>query len=145
MAIRLVLAWHVVAALAFAWIAWNIVGAVWQLESLPRTAIGAGAAIGIAANLIAAVLLARSSRRARMTSFTVNYLTLILVIVLLFQSLDLAAFLDDFSASFNAAFLPFIGMALAVAWIVLARRLDVPADGLESRRRAADAHRHRSP
>ena len=59
-----------------------------------------------------------------MTSFTVNYLTLILVIVLLFQSLDLAAFLDDFAASFNAAFLPFIGMALAVAWIVLARRLD---------------------
>ncbi len=123
-AIRLVLAWHVVAALAFAWIAFNIVGAVWQLESLPRTAIGAGAVIGIVANLVAAVLLARSSRRARMTSFTVNYLTLILVIVLLFQSLDLAAFLDDFAASFNAAFLPFIGMALAIAWIVLARRLD---------------------
>ncbi len=123
-AIRLVLAWHVVAALVFAWIAWNIVGAVWQLESLPRTAIGAGAAVGIAANVLAAVLIARSSRRARMTSFTVNYLTLILVIVLLFQSLDLAAFLDDFAASFNAAFLPFIGMALAVAWIVLARRLD---------------------
>ena len=55
-AIRLVLAWHVVAALVFAWIAWNIVGAVWQLESLPRTAIGAGAAVGIAANVIAAVL-----------------------------------------------------------------------------------------
>lgn len=123
-AIRLVLGWHVLAALAFAWIAWNIVGAVWQLDSLPRTAIGAGAAIGIGANLIAAVLLTRSSKRARMTSFTVNYLTLILVIVLLFQSLDLAAFLDDFAASFNAAFLPFIGMALAVAWIVLARRLD---------------------
>ena len=123
-AIRLVMAWHVVAALVFAWIAWNIVGAVWQLESLPRTAIGAGAAVGIAANLLAAVLIARSSRRARMTSFTVNYLTLILVIVLLFQSLDLAAFLDDFAAAFNAAFLPFIGMALAVAWIVLARRLD---------------------
>jgi ABC-type sugar transport system permease subunit len=122
-AIRLVLAWHVLAALGFAWIAWNIVGAVWQLESLPRTAIGAGAAIGIVANLWAAALLARSSPRARMTSFTVNYLTLILVIVLLFQSLDLAAFLDDFAASFNAAFLPFIGMALAIAWIVLARRL----------------------
>lgn len=123
-AIRLVLAWHVVAALGFAWIAWNIVGAVWELESLPRTAIGVGATIGIVANLLAALLLARSSRRARMASFTVNYLTLILVIVLLFQSLDLAAFLDDFAASFNAAFLPFIGMALAVAWIVLARRLD---------------------
>jgi ABC-type sugar transport system permease subunit len=122
-AIRLVLAWHVVAALAFAWIAWNIAAAVWQLESVARTAIGVGATIGIIANLTAAALLARSSRRARMTSFTVNYLTLILVIVLLFQSLDLAAFLDDFAASFNAAFLPFIGMALAVAWIVLARRL----------------------
>jgi ABC-type sugar transport system permease subunit len=122
-AIRLVLAWHVLAALIFAWIAWNIFGAVWQLESLPRTVIGVGAAIGIAANVLAAILLARSSRRARMTSFTINYLTLILVIVLLFQSLDLASYLDDFSAAFNAAFLPFIGMALAVAWIVLARRL----------------------
>jgi hypothetical protein len=122
-AVRLVLAWHVIAALVFAWIAWNIVGAVWQLESLPRTAIGIGATIGIVANVVAAVLLARSSRRARMVSFTVNYLTLVLVIVLLFQSLDLAAFLDDFAASFNAAFLPFIGIALAVAWIVLARRL----------------------
>jgi ABC-type sugar transport system permease subunit len=122
-AIRLVLAWHVIAALVFAWIAWNIVGAVWQLESLPRTVIGVGAVIGLAANLLAALLLARSSPRARMTSFTINYLTLILVIVLLFQSLDLASYLDDFSAAFNAAFLPFIGMTLAVAWIVLARRL----------------------
>ena len=122
-AIRLVLAWHIVAALVFSWIGWSIVGAVWQLESLPRTAIGAGAAIGILVNLIAGLLLARSNGRGRTMSFTVNYLTLILVIVLLFQSLDLAAFLDDFAASFNAAFLPFIGMALAVAWVVLARRL----------------------
>ena len=38
-AIRLVLVWHVSAALVFAWIAWNIFGAVWQLESVPRTAI----------------------------------------------------------------------------------------------------------
>jgi ABC-type sugar transport system permease subunit len=122
-AIRLVLGWHVVAAVVFAWIDWNIAGAVWQLESLPRTAIGIGATIGIAANVVAATLLVRSSSRARMTSFAVNYLTLILVIVLLFQSLDLAAYLDDLAASFNAAFLPFIGMALAVAWIVLARQL----------------------
>jgi ABC-type sugar transport system permease subunit len=122
-AIRFVLAWHVTAAVVLAWILWNIAGAVWQLESLPRTAIGIGATIGIAANVVAALLLARSSSRARMTSFAVNYLTLILAIVLLFQSLDLAAYLDDLAASFNAAFLPFIGMALAVAWIVLARQL----------------------
>lgn len=123
-AIRLVVAWHVVAALVFGWIAWNIFGAIWQLESLPRTAIGVASVVGIVANLAAAVLLARSHRRGRMLSFTVNYLTLIVVIVLLFQSLNLASFLDDFAAAFNAAFLPFIGMAVAVAWLVLARRLE---------------------
>lgn len=122
-AIRMVLAWHVIAVLAYCWIAWNIVGAVWQLESLPRTALGIGATMGIAANGVATILIARSSSRARITSFTVNYLTLILAIVLLFQSLALATYLDDLAAAFNAAFLPFIGMALAVAWIVLARRL----------------------
>ena len=122
-AVKLVLVWHVVAALAFGWIAYNIVGAVWKLDSLPRTAIGIGATAGIVANLVAAALLARSNRRGRMVSFTVNYLTLILVSVLLFQSLDLADFLDDFAGAFNAAFLPFMGMAVAVAWIVLARRL----------------------
>ncbi len=68
-----------------------------------------------------------------MASFTVNYLTLILLIVLLFQSLTLADFLDDFAAAFNAAFLPFIGMAVATAWLVLARRLSVRlADGERS-------------
>jgi hypothetical protein len=120
--ILIVVIWHVVAALAFAWIAYNIFGAVWKLDSLPRTIIGIGASVGIVANLGAAVLLVRSNRRGRMASFTVNYLTLIFVIVLLFQSLDLASYLDDFAASFNQAFLPFIGLAIAVAWIVVARR-----------------------
>jgi len=132
-ALGLVLAWHVAAALAFGWIAWNIFGAIWQLDSIPRTAIGIAATVGIIANVAAAALLARGSRRARMTSFTVNYLTLILLIVLLFQSLTLADFLDDFAAAFNAAFLPFIGMAVAVAWLVLARRIAARlADGERS-------------
>lgn len=121
--LRIVLAWHVVAALVFAWIAYNIFAAVWALSSLPRTVIGVGATVGIIANVAVVLLILRSSRRARMASFTINYLTLILVIVLLFQSLNLASYLDDFAASFNAAFLPFIGLALSVAWIVLARRI----------------------
>jgi len=120
---RIVMGWHIAAALAFGWIAWNIFGAVWKLESLPRTIIGIGALVGILVNLLAALLLARSDRRARMFSFTVNYLTLILVIVLLFQSLNLASYLDTFAAAFNKAFLPFIGLAVSVAWIVLSRRL----------------------
>lgn len=127
-AIRLVLAWHVIAAIVFAWIGWNIVGAIWQLESLPRTVIGIGSAIGIVANLYAAVLLARSDRRGRMASFTVNYLTLIVVSILLFQSLRLSSFIDDFAAAFNAAFLPFIAISIAVAWLVLARRLRTRLD-----------------
>ena len=124
-AIRLVIAWHVIAALVFAWIAWNICrrGLEARVPARARS-IGIGAVDrhrGQPARRDPAA--ARSSRRARMVSFTVNYLTLILVIVLLFQSLDLASYLDDFAAAFNAAFLPFIGMAIAVAWIVLARRL----------------------
>jgi ABC-type sugar transport system permease subunit len=124
---RIVLGWHLVASLVYAWIAWNIFGAVWKLESLPRTVIGIGAVVGIVINLLAALLLARSDRRARMLSFTVNYLTLILVIVLLFQSLNVASYLDVFATAFNAAFLPFIGLAISVAWIVLARRLQARA------------------
>ena len=120
---RIVLGWHVVAALVFGWIAWNIFGAVWKLESLPRTVIGIGAVVGVVANLVAALLLARSDRRARMVSFTINYLTLVLVIVLLFQSLNLASYLDVFATAFNKAFLPFIGLAISAAWIVLSRRL----------------------
>ena len=119
---RVVMAWHLLAALACAWFLWNIAAAVWSLESLPRTAIGVGATIGLAANLAAAALLARSSRRGRMVSFTVNYLTAILVAVALFQSLGLAGFLDDFAASFNQAFLPFVGLAIASGWLVVARR-----------------------
>ena len=44
-AIRLVAGWHALAALGCGWILWNIAGAVWQLESLPRTAIGIAATI----------------------------------------------------------------------------------------------------
>ena len=119
----LVIAVHVVAALVCAWALWNIVAAVWALESVPRTAIGVGAGIGLALNLLAALLLLRSSRRARTVSFTVNYLTLVLVVIALFQSLDLASFIDEFAASFNKAFLPFIGLAVFVAWLIFARRL----------------------
>jgi ABC-type sugar transport system permease subunit len=119
---RVVMVWHLLAVIACGWFLWNIAAAVWSLESLPRTAIGIGATIGLIANLAAAILLAKSSRRGRMVSFTVNYLTAILVAVALFQSLTLATFLDDFAASFNRAFLPFIGLAIAAGWLVVARR-----------------------
>lgn len=121
--LALVIAVHVIAALVCGWALWNIAGAVWQLESVPRTVIGIGSGIGLALNVLAAVLLIRSSRRARTVSFTVNYLTLVLVVIALFQSLDLASFIDEFAASFNKAFLPFIGLAIFVAWLIFARRL----------------------
>jgi ABC-type sugar transport system permease subunit len=121
--LALVIGVHLVSALVCAWALYNIAAAVWSLESLPRTAVGIGAAVGLVLNLLAAFLLVRSSRRARIVSFTVNYLTLVLVIVALFQSLDLATFIDEFAASFNKAFLPFIGLAIFVAWLIFARRL----------------------
>ena len=121
--IAIVIAWHLILAAICGWALYNIAGAVWQLESLPRTLIGAGAAVGLVLNLLAVVLLWRGSRRGRTTSFVVNYLGLVLVVIALFQSLDLAAYGDEFAAAFNQAFLPFIGLAIAVAWLLLARRL----------------------
>lgn len=121
--IAIVIAWHLVLAAVCGWALYNIAGAVWQLESLPRTVIGIGATVGLVLNLLAVVLLWRGSRRGRTTSFVVNYLGLVLVVITLFQSLDLAAFGDEFAAAFNRAFLPFIGLAIAVAWLLVARRL----------------------
>lgn len=121
--LAIVIGWHVLLVLVCAWALWNIAGAVWRLESLPRTAIGLGAAVGLVANLLAAVLLWRGSRRGRTVSFPVNYVALVLVVVALFQSLDMASFIDAFAGSFNQAFIPFIGLAIFIAWLIFARRL----------------------
>lgn len=118
-----VLAWHAIAVVFYGWIAYNILGAVWRLESLPRTAIGVGAVAGLAVNALAIVLIVRGARSARMVSFTTNYITLVVVIVALFQSMNLATYLDTFAAAFNAAFIPFMGLAIAAGWYLLARRL----------------------
>lgn len=118
-----VIVWHLVFAVVCGWALANIAGAVWRLEALPRTAIGAGAGIGLAANLLAVFLLWRGSRAGRTLSFTINYLAVVLGIIALFQSLDLATYGDRLSGAFNRAFVPFVGLAIAVAWIVLARRL----------------------
>lgn len=118
-----VVVWHLAFAAACGWALVNVAGAVWRLEALPRTAIGTGAAIGLGVNLLAALLVWRGARLGRTLSFTVNYLALVLAFIALFQSLDLAAYGDRLAGAFNRAFLPFIGLALAVAWIVLARRL----------------------
>jgi ABC-type sugar transport system permease subunit len=128
----MVIAWHLLLALACAWALYNIAAAVWQLESLPRTAIGIGASLGLIANLAAALLLWRGSRRGRTVSFTVNYLGLVLMVIGLFQSLDLAAFGDEFAGAFNRAFVPFIGLAIAVAWLLFSRRLRERLEGAEA-------------
>jgi ABC-type sugar transport system permease subunit len=121
--IAIVIGWHVLLALVCGWALWNIAAAVWELESVPRTAIGVGAAVGLVANLLAALLLWRGSARGRTVSFLVNYLALVIVVVALFQSLDMADFIDLFAGAFNQAFLPFIGLAISVAWLLFARRL----------------------
>jgi ABC-type sugar transport system permease subunit len=56
-------------------------------------------------------------------SITVNYLQLVLVIIALFQLLTLATLIDDIAGAFNKAFVPFIGMAIAAAWMLQVRRL----------------------
>jgi len=114
---------HLVAALVFAWALWNVASAVWEMESLPRTFTAIGSGIGLVANLLAMFLLIRGQRLGRTVSITVNYLQLVLVIIALFQLLTLATFIDDLAGAFNKAFVPFIGMAIAAAWMLLVRRL----------------------
>lgn len=127
-----VAACHALAAVACAWVLWNIASATWALEALPRTALGIGSAVGLGANALAFIALMRSWRWARTASFTVNYVTLVLVVIGLFQSLDLASFIDAFAGAFNRAFLPFIGLAICVAWLLFARRLAARMDGSDT-------------
>jgi ABC-type sugar transport system permease subunit len=118
----LVIIWHLLLAAISAWALFNVVGAIWRLEAIPRTAIGFGSAISLVANIAAAFLLWRGVRVGRTISFTINYLGLVLAAIALFQSVDAAALIDEFATAFNRAFPPFIGVALAFAWLLLGRR-----------------------
>lgn len=124
----LVTVWHALLAVVCGWALFNIAAGVWRLESLPRTAIGIGSTIGLAANLAASFLIWRGIRVGRTLSFTINYLGLILAAIALFQSLDAASLIDVFATAFNKAFLPFIGLAIAFAWLMLGRRLATKLD-----------------
>lgn len=124
----LVIVWHAALSLVCGWALFNIAAGIWSLESLPRTAIGIGATIGLAANLAAAVLIWRGIRVGRTLSFTINYLGLLVAAIALFQELDGATLLDDFATAFNSAFVPFIGVAIAFAWFMFSRRLGARLD-----------------
>lgn len=128
MTLLLVIVWHAVLALVCGWALFNVAAGIWSLESLPRTAIGIGSTIGLVANLAAALLVWRGIRVGRTLSFTINYLGLLLAAIVLFQSLDGAALIDAFATAFNKAFLPFIGLAIAFAWLMLGRRLATKLD-----------------
>lgn len=114
---------HLIAALICAWVLFNIASAAWSMESLPRTVTAIGSVLGLVANLLAMFLIIRGQRLGRTVSITINYLQLVLVIIALFQLLTLATFFDDIAGAFNKAFVPFIGMAIAAAWMLLVRRL----------------------
>lgn len=114
---------HLIAALICAWVLFNIASAAWAMESLPRTVTAIGSVLGLVANLLAMFLIIRGQRLGRTVSITINYLQLVLVIIALFQLLTLATFFDDIAGAFNKAFVPFIGMAIAAAWMLLVRRL----------------------
>ena len=121
--LSLVLTWHLILAAGCAWALFNIATGTWRLESIPRTAIGIGSSIGLAASLAAVILLRRGSPMGRTISFVLNYLCLVLAVIALFQSLELASFGDDIAGAFNRAFVPFVGLAIAVAWVLIGRRL----------------------
>lgn len=118
-----VITWHLVLALVCAWALFNVAAGIWLLESLPRTLLGVGATLGLIANAGAALMLWRGIRVGRTLSFTINYVGLLIAAIALFQSLDAATLIDDFATAFNRAFLPFIGLAIAIAWWLMGRRL----------------------
>lgn len=131
--VALVTVWHLILATVCAWALFNVAAGIWLLESLPRTALGIGSTLGLIANLSAALLVWRGVRIGRSLSFTLNYLGLLIASILLFQSLDAAALIDDFATAFNKGFLPFIGLAIAFSWLVFGRRLTTKLDGNSDR------------
>lgn len=126
--IFIVFAIHLLYAALCLWALWNVASSTWELESIPRTVIGVGAGVILAANILAAAMIIRRKSFGRSLSMGLNYLSAILIIVALFQSLNLATYLDTFAGAFNRAFIPFIGMAIAGTWLVLVRRLKVSVE-----------------
>jgi ABC-type sugar transport system permease subunit len=119
---------HVFYAAVCLWALWNVASGTWELESIPRTVIGVGAGVVLVLNILAAAMLMRRKSFGRSLSIGINYLSAILIVVTLFQSLDLATYLDEFAGAFNRAFIPFIGIAIAGTWLVLVRRLKVSVE-----------------
>lgn len=121
--LRVVMAWHLFLAGACTWVLVNIAGAIWQLDSLPRTVLGVVGGLGLALNLLAVALLARRARAGRTLSFLVSGLVALGAAVGVFVQLQIAEGLDVFAGAFERAFPPLILVFVGVAWWVIARRI----------------------
>lgn len=122
--LRLVQAWHVVLALASAFVLANVAGAVWKLDSLPRTILAVVGVIGIVANLAVLWPIHRRRHVARAFSFTMLYGAVLGSAAMLGSTLALYKGLDVFAGAFQRAFWQLVIIGVGVAWWVIARRLE---------------------
>ncbi len=116
-------AWHLLLAALSAWVLFNVAAGIWSLEAAPRTAYGVVGTLGLAVNLLVAVLLARRVRVGRTLSFLVSGLVALGAAVVLFGQLEIAEGLDVFAGAFQRAFPALILVSVGVVWWVIARRI----------------------
>jgi ABC-type sugar transport system permease subunit len=140
--LRFVQAWHLVLALASAYVLANIAAGVWALDSLPRTALGIIGAVGLAANLLVLWPIHRRRHVARAFSFTMLYGAILGAGAVLAEVLGLYEGLDLFAGAFQAAFWQLVIVGVGFAWFVVARRVEkrVAEDGNEGSAAASSAH-----
>jgi ABC-type sugar transport system permease subunit len=125
--LRLVQVWHVVLALASAFVLVNVSTGVWKLESLPRTVLAVVGIVGIVANLGVLWPIHRRRHVARAFSFTMLYGAILGSAAVLGQTLGLYEGLDVFAGAFQKAFWQLVIVGVGVAWWVIARRVEKKA------------------
>jgi ABC-type sugar transport system permease subunit len=122
--LRFVQVWHLVLALASAYVLVNISAGVWKLDSLPRTALGVIGAVGLIANLLVLWPIHRRRHVARAFSFTMLYGAILGAGAVLAEVLGLYEGIDLFAGAFQAAFWQLVIVGVGFAWFVVARRVE---------------------
>lgn len=122
--LRLVEVWHVVLALASAFVLANVAGGVWKLDSLPRTILAVVGVVGVVANLVVLWPMHRRRHVARAFSFTMLYGAILGSVAMLGETLELYKGLDVFAGAFQRAFWQLVIVGVGVAWWVVARRVE---------------------
>jgi ABC-type sugar transport system permease subunit len=122
--LRFVQLWHLVLALASAYVLVNVSTGVWKLDSLPRTVLAVVGVVGVAANLGVLWPIHRRRHVARAFSFTMLYGAILGSVAVLGETLGLYEGLDVFAGAFQAAIWQLVIVSVGIAWWVIARRIE---------------------